>query len=52
MNEETSMTAVDYASLYEIQIRPRRRLLARVVWVGLFLIRPKLAISVWRERRG
>ncbi|MCR5879958.1 hypothetical protein [Phenylobacterium sp. J367] len=45
----------DYATLYELEIRPRRRLtraLALVVWSGLFLIRPKLALEIWRERRG
>ena len=49
------MTAVDYASFYEIQVRPRRRLrraAALVVWSGLFLVRPKLALAIWRERRG
>ncbi|HEY8617435.1 hypothetical protein [Phenylobacterium sp.] len=43
----------DYAALYELEIRPRRRLvraLARVVWVGLFLVRPRLALEIWRER--
>lgn len=48
------MTAcADYASLYEAEFRPRRRVrrwLARLVWAGLFLIRPKLALQIWRER--
>jgi hypothetical protein len=55
MTEETSMTTIDYASLYELQVRPRRRVrraAALVVWTGLFLVRPKLALSIWRERRG
>jgi hypothetical protein len=50
------MTAVaDYAQMFELEIRPRRRLkraLALVVWAGLYLVRPKLALSIWRERRG
>ncbi|WP_374470102.1 hypothetical protein [Phenylobacterium sp.] len=49
------MTVVaDYAALYELEIRPRRRLvraLAHLVWAGLFLVRPKLALEIWRERR-
>jgi hypothetical protein len=48
------MTVVaDYAALYELEIRPRRRAmraLARVVWAGLFVVRPKLALEIWRER--
>jgi hypothetical protein len=43
----------DYADLYESEFRPRRRarrMLAYVVWAGLFLIRPKLALEIWRER--
>ena len=44
----------DYANLYETRIRPRRRGLrylgVLVVWAGLFLLRPKLALSIWRER--
>ncbi|WP_395671437.1 hypothetical protein [Phenylobacterium sp.] len=50
------MTAVaDYAIVYELEIRPRRRLkraLARVIWAGLYLVRPKLALDIWRERHG
>jgi hypothetical protein len=45
--------ACDYASLFELEIRPRRRakrLAALVLWGGLFLVRPKLAISIWQER--
>jgi hypothetical protein len=47
------MTA-DYATLYETQIRPRRRglryLAVLAVWTGLLLIRPRLALRLWRER--
>lgn len=54
------MTVIaDYANLYETQIRPRpKRRLRRglrylgvlVVWGALFLVRPGLALSIWRER--
>jgi hypothetical protein len=54
VNEEIPMSAcADYATLYEAEFRPRRRarrLLAYVVWAGLFLIRPSLALQIWRER--
>jgi hypothetical protein len=44
----------DYAHLYESEIRPRRRGLrylgVLLVWAGLFLVRPRLALSIWRER--
>lgn len=44
----------DYANLYETQIRPRRRRLrylgVLVVWLALFLVRPRLALAIWRER--
>ena len=44
----------DYAHLYETEIRPRRRGLrylgVLIVWAGLFLLRPRLALSIWRER--
>ncbi len=51
------MTVIaDYATLYETVIRPRRRHLRRLtvlaVWLGLFLVRPELALQIWRERRG
>ena len=51
----------DYASLYETQIRPRRPirrlrrglryLVVLLVWGALFVVRPGLALSIWRERR-
>ncbi|MFN3585216.1 hypothetical protein [Phenylobacterium sp.] len=48
------MTAtLDYAQVFETRFRPRarlRRLLALAVWAGLFLIRPRLALAIWRER--
>lgn len=50
------MTIVaDYANLFETEIRPRRRglryLAVLAVWAGLFVIRPGLALEIWRERR-
>ena len=52
------MTVIaDYANLYESQIRPRRRarrlryLGVLAVWTALFVVRPRLALSIWRERR-
>ena len=56
-DEETAMTDIaDYASYYETQVRPRRRrlryLAVLVVWAGLFIARPELALAIWRERRG
>jgi hypothetical protein len=47
----------DYASLYEIEFRPRRRRRLRnpltlTVRGGLFHVRPRLARAIWRERRG
>ncbi|MGA0604574.1 hypothetical protein ACO2Q0_01120 [Phenylobacterium sp. VNQ135] len=48
------MTAtLDYANLFESEFRPRRRLrraVARVLLAGLFVIRPGLALSIWRDR--
>ena len=49
------MTALDYAQLYETQYRPSRRLkrvAARILWVGLLVIRPQLALQVLAERRS
>ena len=44
----------DYATLYETQIRSRRRNLRYMwvltVWLALFLVRPGLALAIWRER--
>lgn len=46
---------VDYATLYETEIRPRRRgaryIWVLAVWAALFLVRPGLALAIWRERR-
>lgn len=47
----------DYAQLFETEIRPRRRLDRRIrklaayaLWSGLFLIRPRLALVILRDR--
>ena len=45
----------DYANLYETEIRPRRQngvryLAVLCVWAALFLVRPRLALAIWRER--
>ena len=50
------MTVIaDYAQLYETEIRPRRRGLrylgVLLVWGVLFLLRPRLAVDIWRTRR-
>jgi hypothetical protein len=49
------MTTLDYAHLFETEIRPRRRRRRRAaalaLWTGLFLLRPRLALDIWRERR-
>lgn len=46
--------AIDYASFYELEIRPRRSRLryagVLAVWAVLFLLRPRLALRVWAER--
>jgi hypothetical protein len=46
----------DYANLYETEIRPRRRsplyLGVLAVWLILLLLRPRLALAIWHERRG
>jgi hypothetical protein len=54
-SEETAMSAIaDYAKLYELEIRPRRRgvryIWVLAVWLGLWLVRPSLAIAIWRDR--
>jgi hypothetical protein len=47
------MTTLDYAQVFETEIRPRRPLRRAAVlaaWTALFLVRPRLALSIWRER--
>ena len=47
------MTTLDYAQVFENEYRPSRRIrraVARVVWAGLFIVRPRLAIEILRER--
>jgi len=49
------MTAIDYATVFETEIRPRRRArraAALALWTGLLLVRPGLAREIWREARG
>ena len=49
------MTTIDYARVFELEVRPRRRArraAALALWTGLFLVRPGLARAIWRERRG
>lgn len=49
------MTTLDYAQVFEAEYRGShriRRAAARVVWAGLFIVRPALARRIWRERRG
>ena len=45
---------LDYAQVFETEIRPRqglRRAAALVAWAALFLVRPRLALEIWRTRR-
>lgn len=47
------MTTLDYAQMFETEYRPARRirrLIARVLLALLFLVRPKLAMDMWRGR--
>lgn len=43
---------LDYATMFETEIRPRRRrrALALAVWTGLFLVQPRTALAIWRDR--
>lgn len=46
-------TALDYARLYEAEYRPARRVrraVARVIWAGLFVVRPSVALRILRDR--
>ena len=47
------MTTLDYAHVFETEFRFKRRLrrlVARVLWTLLFLIRPRLALQIWSDR--
>ena len=49
------MTVIaDYAQLYESEIRPRRKgvkyLGVLIVWGLFFLVRPRQALAIWREK--
>jgi len=46
---------LDYAELFETEYRPGRRLrriAARILWVGLLVVRPRLALSILAEHRS
>ncbi len=50
--------ALDYAQAFEVEVRRRRTLGGRLryagvlaVWAVLFVVRPALAVEIWRERR-
>ena len=48
------MTTLDYATIFETEYRPRRRLrrtLAQVLWAGLLMVRPRLALAILAHRR-
>jgi len=45
------VTTLDYAQIFEAEYRPSRRLrraVARVIWAGLFVVRPRLALEILR----
>ncbi|HEX7886444.1 MAG TPA: hypothetical protein VF474_10745 [Phenylobacterium sp.] len=47
------MSTLDYAQVYEAEFRPSRRIrraVARVIWAGLFVVRPRAALEILRER--
>ena len=49
------MTTLDYAQIFETEYRPRHRLrrtLAQVLWAGLLLVRPRLALAILAHRRS
>jgi len=49
------VTTLDYAQVFETQYRPSRRLrrlAARTLWLGLFMMRPRTALSILTERRS
>ncbi len=49
------MTTLDYAQVYETEFRLSRRLkrlAARLLLVGLLIVRPRLALQVLDERRS
>ena len=58
MSRPMSLAAADYAAVFEREFRPRRQVVRRArracayaLWAGLFLIRPRLALQILRERR-
>jgi hypothetical protein len=49
--EKPMTIALDYAHAFEIRRRRPPRALVLAVWAGLFLVKPRLAVAIWRERR-
>lgn len=46
-------TTLDYAQVYEAEFRPGRRIrraVARLIWAGLFIVRPQVALEMLGER--
>jgi hypothetical protein len=43
--------ALDYAQSFEAHRRRPPRPLVLAVWSALFLVRPRLALAIWRETR-
>jgi len=44
---------LDYAQLFENEYRPSRRLrraVARLIWAGLFIVRPSVALDILHGR--
>ena len=51
--EPTVTATLDYAAIYEAEFRPARRVrraVARVIWAGLFVLRPRVALEILRTR--
>ncbi|MBU1376686.1 MAG: hypothetical protein KKE02_12140 [Alphaproteobacteria bacterium] len=47
------MTTLDYAQVFENEYRPGRRIrraVARVIWAGLFILRPGVALDILHDR--
>jgi hypothetical protein len=47
------VTTLDYAQVFENEYRPSRRIrraVARVIWAGLFVVRPRVALEILRDR--
>jgi hypothetical protein len=47
------MSTLDYAAVYENEFRTSRRVrraIARIIWAGLFVVRPGLAMDILQSR--